>query len=488
MSTKTIEELEPTHLWTRFYEITQVPRPSKKEEKIREHLRNLLNELNIDFKEDQTGNIVAYVPAKSGYENSPTVILQGHVDMVCEKNKDKIHDFENDPITAIKKDGWVIADGTTLGSDNGIGVAAGLAVITDPDVVHGPLEILLTVDEETGLTGASSLAPGFITGKYLLNMDSEEDGAFYVGCAGGIDTIAAFDIPTEDIDSSTSAYELLVTGLKGGHSGLDILIGRGNAIKILGRALNLLDEIDYRAAFIDGGSLRNAIPREADAILFMNDDNFKKASQIITKFQTDIKNEYQVVDDGVKVVLQKTTPDVDKVYTKEFTDRIINTFMATPHGVIAMSQDLEGLVETSTNLATVKLVDGKLRIGTSQRSSVESAKIFIEKSVKSVFELAGGKVEVGDGYPGWKPNVNSKLLKISKQVFKDLFNKEPEIKAIHAGLECGILESKNPGMDIISFGPTITGAHSPEERVNIETVDRFYELLKGILKNIAVSN
>jgi dipeptidase D len=367
MSTKTIEELEPTHLWTRFYEITQVPRPSKKEEKIREHLRNLLNELNIDFKEDQTGNIVAYVPAKSGYENSPTVILQGHVDMVCEKNKDKIHDFENDPITAIKKDGWVIADGTTLGSDNGIGVAAGLAVITDPDVVHVPLEILLTVDEETGLTGATSLAPGFIKGKYLLNMDSEEDGAFYVGCAGGIDTIAAFDIPTEDIDSSTSAYELLVTGLKGGHSGLDILIGRGNAIKILGRALNLLDEIDYRAAFIDGGSLRNAIPREADAILFMNDDNFKKASQIITKFQTDIKNEYQVVDDGVKVVLQKTTPDVDKVYTKEFTDRIINTFMATPHGVIAMSQDLEGLVETSTNLATVKLVDGKLRIGTSQR-------------------------------------------------------------------------------------------------------------------------
>jgi dipeptidase D len=488
MSTKTIEELEPTHLWTRFYEITQVPRPSKKEEKIREHLRNLLNELNIDFKEDQTGNIVAYVPAKSGYENSPTVILQGHVDMVCEKNKDKIHDFENDPITAIKKDGWVIADGTTLGSDNGIGVAAGLAVITDPDVVHGPLEILLTVDEETGLTGASSLAPGFITGKYLLNMDSEEDGAFYVGCAGGIDTIAAFDIPTEDIDSSTSAYELLVTGLKGGHSGLDILIGRGNAIKILGRALNLLDEIDYKAAFIDGGSLRNAIPREADAILFMNDDNFKKASQIITKFQTEIKNEYQVVDDGVKVVLQKTVSDVDMVYTKEFTDRIINTFMATPHGVIAMSQDLEGLVETSTNLATVKLVDGKLRIGTSQRSSVESAKIFIEKSVKSIFELAGGKVEVGDGYPGWKPNVNSRLLKISKQVFKDLFNKEPEIKAIHAGLECGILESKNPGMDIISFGPTITGAHSPEERVNIETVDRFYELLKGILKNITASN
>jgi dipeptidase D len=487
MSTGTIEELEPTHLWTRFYEITQVPRPSKKEEKIREHLRNLLNELNIEFKEDSTGNIVAYVPAKSGYENSPTVILQGHVDMVCEKNKDKEHDFDNDPITAIKKDGWVIADGTTLGSDNGIGVAAGLAVTTDPDVVHGPLEILLTVDEETGLTGATSLAPGFIKGKFLLNMDSEEDGAFYVGCAGGIDTIATFDIPTEELDSSTFAYELLVTGLKGGHSGLDILLGRGNAIKILGRALKSLEKIDYRAAYIDGGSLRNAIPREADAILFMSAGNYKTASETIADFQKDLKNELGSVDDGVKVELKKTDSDYDKVYTKEFTNRIINTFMAMPHGVIAMSQDLEGLVETSTNLATVKLVDGKLRIGTSQRSSVESAKYYIEKSVASVFELAGGEVEVGDGYPGWKPNMNSKLLKISKQVFKDLFNKEPKIKAIHAGLECGILESKNPGMDIISFGPTIIGAHSPEERVNIETVDRFYDLLKGILKNIAES-
>jgi dipeptidase D len=408
--------------------------------------------------------------------------------MVCEKNKDKAHDFDNDPITTIKKDGWVIADGTTLGSDNGIGVAAGLAVITDPDVVHGPLEILLTVDEETGLTGANNLAPGFIKGKYLLNMDSEEDGTFYVGCAGGIDTIATFNILTEQLDSSTSAYELLVTGLKGGHSGLDILIGRGNAIKVLGRALNSLDEIEYRAAFIDGGSLRNAIPREADAILFMDDDNFKKASQILTQFQTDIKNELQVVDDGVKVVLNKTESDVDNVYTKKFTDTIINALMALPHGVIAMSIDIEGLVETSTNLATVKHVNGKLRIGTSQRSSVESAKNYIKKSVVSVFELAGGMVEVGDGYPGWKPNMNSKLLKTSKQVFKGLFNKEPEIKAIHAGLECGILESKNPGMDIISFGPTIMGAHSPEERVNIETVERFYELLKGILKKIADSD
>jgi len=485
MANNVIAELEPTHLWKRFYDMTQVPRPSKKEEKIREHMRNLLNELKVEFKEDQTGNIVAFVPAKSGHEKSPTVVLQGHVDMVCEKNKDTEHDFENDPLTVVKMDGWVTADGTTLGSDNGIGVAAALAIITDPDVVHGPLEILLTVDEETGLTGANNLSQGFIKGKYLLNMDSEEDGAIYVGCAGGIDTIATFDIPTEKRNSSTSAYELLITGLAGGHSGLDILIGRGNAIKILGRALNSLAEIEYRVALLDGGSLRNAIPREADAILLMDDENYAKASKIISDFQNDVQKELQAVDEGIKVILKKADSEFDIVYRKEFTDKIINVFMALPHGVIAMSHDIEGLVETSTNLATVKLIDGRLRIGTSQRSSVESAKIYIEQSVSSIFELAGGEIEVGDGYPGWKPNMDSKLLKISKQVFQELYKEEPEIKAIHAGLECGILESKNPGMDIISFGPTILGAHSPDERVNIETVDRFYELLKGILKKIA---
>jgi len=487
MADSAIAELEPIHLWKRFYEMTQIPRPSKKEGKILEHMRSLLNELDIEFKEDQTGNIVAFVPAKSGFENSSTVVLQGHVDMVCEKNKDKQHDFENDPLTVVKNDGWVTADGTTLGSDNGIGVAAALALITDPDAIHGPLEILLTVDEETGLTGANNLEPGFTKGKYLINMDSEEDGAFYVGCAGGIDTIATFDIPTENRDPSTSAYELLITGLKGGHSGLDILAGRGNAIKILGRALISLDKINYRMASIGGGSLRNAIPRESETILFMNDENYKRASKIITDFQTDVQNEFQSVDDGIKVVLKKTDSEFDIVYEKEFTDLIVNVFMALPHGVISMSHDLEGLVETSTNLATVKLVDGQLRIGTSQRSSVESAKKYIERSVFSVFELAGGKVEVGDGYPGWKPNLGSNLLNTSKEVFKELFNKEPEIKAIHAGLECGILESKTPGLDIISFGPTILGAHSPDERVNIETVDRFYELLKGILKKIASS-
>ena len=267
MANTAVAELEPKHLWKRFYEMTQVPRPSKKEEKIRAHFRELLKNLKTEFKEDAIGNIVALVPATAGYEDAPTIVLQGHVDMVCEKNKDKQHDFDNDPIDVSIKDGWVVADGTTLGSDNGIGVAAGLAIITDTDVVHGPIEVLMTVDEETGLTGANNLEPGFITGKILLNMDSEEDGAFYVGCAGGIDTIATFDIPTEKRNSSSSACELLITGLAGGHSGLDILIGRGNAIKILGRALNSLAEIEYRVALLDGGSLRNAIPRETFAVV-----------------------------------------------------------------------------------------------------------------------------------------------------------------------------------------------------------------------------
>ena len=485
MANTAVAELEPKHLWKRFYEITQVPRPSKKEEKIRAHLRELLKKLNTEFKEDGIGNIVALVPATSGYENAPTVVLQGHVDMVCEKNKDKKHDFENDPINVSIKDGWVVADGTTLGSDNGIGVAAGLSIITDPDVIHGPIEILMTVDEETGLTGANNLEPGFITGKILLNMDSEEDGAFYVGCAGGVDTVATFDIKAEKKNPSTRAYELHVTGLKGGHSGLDIIEGRANAIKILGRALKQLEKFDYNIAVIEGGSLRNAIPREAEAVLSLSEKDFQEAEGVITEFQKVIKSEFRTVDKGIKFFIKKTDLEFENVFTEEFTKEIVDVILALPHGVISMSQDIPGLVETSTNLATINLTDGKVRIGTSQRSSVDSAKEYIANSVTAVFNLTNASVEAGDGYPGWKPNMDSELLKVSRKVFKELYGKEPEIKAIHAGLECGILEGKNPGMDMISFGPTIQNAHSPDEKVNIETVAKFYDLLKGILKEFA---
>jgi len=485
MPKSAIEGIEPKILWKRFYEISQVPRPSKKEEKIIEHFKNLLDQLKVEYKVDKSGNIVAFLPATKGYENAPTVVLQGHMDMVCEKNKDKVFDFDNDPIDLLKEDGWITADGTTLGADNGIGLAAALAVITDPEVIHGPIEILSTVDEETGLTGANNLEPGFITGKIMLNMDSEEDGAFYVGCAGGIDTVALMMIETEPVPNGTAAYELLVTGLKGGHSGLDIQTGRGNAIKILARALNNLNEVGYSLAKVDGGSLRNAIPREAEAIIFLTAAGATKAEELIEELQGKVYNEFKTPDGGVKIELKKSSSSIDTVYINALKNRIVDALLAVPHGVIAMSPDLEGLVETSTNLATIKIVDDKIVIGTSQRSSIESSKDFISENVAAIFRLAGSDVKAGDGYPGWKPNMDSELLKVSKKVFQNLFNKEAEIKAIHAGLECGILEGKNPGLDMISFGPTIQGAHSPDEKINIETVEKFYVLLKGILKEIA---
>lgn len=488
MSIDVIKGLEPKTLWQRFYEITRVPRPSKKEGKIIEHMKSLLKSLNLEFKEDNVGNIVAKVPATSGNENSPTVVLQGHVDMVCEKNKSKQHDFEKDPIDLIKKDGWITADGTTLGSDNGIGVAAALAVITDKEVKHGPLEILMTIDEETGMTGASNIKTGFITGKILLNMDSEEEGTFYVGCSGGMDTVAEFNIEFENVPDNFIPFELLITGLKGGHSGLDIVLGRANAIKLLARTLRKLEQIDFHIAKISGGSLRNAIPREAEVVILIKPEDETIVKKILEDFKSQLLNEYKKTDSGLNFVFKKSETKTESIFSGHFKKKIINTLLALPHGVIAMSQDIPDLVETSTNLATILINDNTLRIDTSQRSSIESAKQYIANNVKAVLELAGGHVKTSDGYPGWKPNLDSEILKISKNVYKNLFNREPEVKAIHAGLETGLLGDKIPGLDMISFGPTITGAHSPDEKVNIETVDKFYQLLKGILKQITELN
>jgi dipeptidase D len=484
MSLDAIKGLKPEGLWQRFYELSQVPRPSKKEEKVRAYLRNLFNDLKLSWKEDAVGNIVVNVSAAPGYEKTPVVVLQGHVDMVCEKNKGTEHDFDNDPLKLLRVDGWITADGTTLGSDNGIGVAAAIAAATDKDAIHGPLELLLTIDEETGLTGANNLQPGFISGKILLNLDSEEHGAFYVGCSGGIDTVGTFKAEYNEFPKGYSAYEIMVTGLKGGHSGLDIHAGRGNAIKILARVLKALDDINYALARIEGGSKRNAIPREAEAVIQVSPAEEEKVKKLILEFESRIQNEFKTSDSGLKIEFKKTEASA-KVFTKEFSEKIINTLLAIPHGVIAMSQDIADLVETSANLATVVNTDDNVVVGTSQRSSVDSANKYIAQSVASVFKLAGADIKTGDGYPGWKPDMNSNILKISKKVFKDLYKKDPEIKAIHAGLECGILGDKNKGMDMISFGPTITGAHSPDEKVNIETVGMFYDLLKAILKEVA---
>jgi dipeptidase D len=488
MSESAITGLKPETLWLRFYEISQVPRPSKKENKIVDHMKKLFGNLGVTYKEDKVGNLAATIKATPGYENAPTVILQGHVDMVCEKNKTTNHDFDNDPIKLKREDGWIKADGTTLGSDNGIGVAAALAIISDKESVHGPLEILLTIDEETGLTGANNIAPGFITGKILLNLDSEEDGAFYVGCSGGVDTAGHYKLELENVPSGLEAYELVITGLKGGHSGLDIRLGRANAIKLIARTFKELDQFQFYISYINGGSKRNAIPREAESVIYINKNDAAKVEKILKEFEIKLKAEFRISDSGLKIEFNKTTSEQKKVYTKAFKEKFIGSILALPHGVISMSQDIPDLVETSTNIATVSTLKDEIVIGTSQRSSIESAKKYISQNVVAIFKLAGANVESSDGYPGWKPNLDSNILKVSKSVYKGLYNKEAEIKAIHAGLECGILGDKNPGLDMVSFGPTIQGAHSPDERVNIETVDKFYTLLKAILKKIATQS
>lgn len=483
MSMDSILDLKPEILWQRFYEISQVPRPSKKEEKILNYLRNFFNSNSINFKEDDVHNLCVEVKATPGYENSPKIILQAHVDMVCEKNKGTIHDFENDPIKLVRSNGWIKADGTTLGADNGIGVAAALAIITDKDAVHGPIEILLTVDEETGLTGATNLNPNLISANTLINLDSEEDGAFYVGCSGGVDTIGIFELEFEPIQNLKS-FEILVSGLKGGHSGLEIHKGRANAIKLLARILKELFPLDARISEINGGSKRNAIPREAEAVVSFSADKISQFEYIIKQYEKYFQNEFCSSDSDIKVSIKPLT-SANKAISDLQAEAIVNTLLAVQNGVIEMNHEIEGLVETSTNLATVITKDERVTIGTSQRSSIQSAIDAAALSISSLFELAGAEVKSSDGYPGWQPDMNSKILNLSKKVFKEIFYKEPEIKAIHAGLECGILGAKKPGMEMISFGPTITGAHSPDEKIEIETVNRFYSLLKGILKAYA---
>jgi dipeptidase D len=483
MSANAIKGLKPELLWQHFYELSQIPRPSKREGKAVDFVRDFAKKHNFSFKEDKVGNIVISIPASKGKEKSPTIVLQGHVDMVCEKNKGTVHDFDKDPIKLINTGEWITADGTTLGADNGIGVAAAMAAALDKSAVHGPLEILCTVDEETGMTGVNELKPKFITGRTLLNMDSEEDGAFYVGCSGGQDTAGTYKIDYTKPKRGTIAVEVLVTGLKGGHSGLDIQQQRANAIRTLGQLLNGF-ELDYQISQISGGSLRNAIPREAEAVLLLKSDNLRKLKTYIKKFKTNFLKEFESTDPGLEIKTKLPKDKPNTVFTKSFTETLISTLIALPHGIMAMNPDIPGLVETSTNLATLTMDKKKIVIGTSQRSSIESAKLNVAAMVSSIFKLGGAKVTVGDGYPGWQPNMDSGLLKVSKKVYKRLFKSDPEIKAIHAGLETGLLGAKYPGIDMISFGPTIQGAHSPDEKVNIKDVDKFYTLLKGILKEL----
>ncbi len=480
-----ISNLEPRLVWEQFDQITKVPRPSKKEEKIIAWLLAFAAAHNLESKRDKIGNVMIKAPATLGYENHPTVILQSHVDMVCEKNSDVVFDFERDAIRTRIVEGWVKADGTTLGADCGIGMAAALAVLIDPNIEHGAIEALFTVDEETGLTGAFELEDGMLSGKLLINLDSEDEGELFIGCAGGIDTVATFNYQAQAAPTSYCYYRVDVSDLLGGHSGDDINKMRANSNKCVARLLwEGATSFDLRLSYFDGGNLRNAIPREAYAIFGIPKrlrDQFLERYEL---FASDMQSEFALREPSFKISLNEM-PQIDTVIDIESQTALINSIVGLPNGVIAMSAAVEGLVETSTNLASVKFVGkDKIVVTTSQRSSVESAKTYAMQMVESVFTLAEAEVTHSDGYPGWAPNPSSELLRLTAESYRELFGVEPLVKAIHAGLECGLFLEKYPNLDMISFGPTLRGVHSPDERLEIASVDKFWRLLCDLLKRI----
>ena len=468
-----------------FEEILQIPRPSKKEEKIIAYLEDFAKFNNLQYKKDEVGNILILKPGTAGMENATTVILQSHMDMVPEKSSDIEHNFETDPIQAFIEDGWIKAKGTTLGADDGIGVAAQLAVLVEKDIKHGPIECLFTVDEETGLTGAFALQNGFLEGKILINLDSEDEGEIFIGCAGGIDSIFTFEYQKEKAPENSIAFKIFIDELNGGHSGDEIHKGNANAIKLLNRFLwKLRAEFEFQLNIFKAGKLRNAIPRDAQAIITFNKDNKTQFVEFYNKYKDIFITENSVIEKNLKFEIENAEMP-DFVIDNKTQHALLNSLYACPHGVYAWSQDIEGLVETSTNLATVNFIDNnQIQIVTSQRSASESSKDDIASMVASIFILAGAKVKNSDGYPGWKPNTDSEILEITNSSYKNLFQKEPIVRAIHAGLECGLFLEKYPYLDMISFGPTIKGAHTPTERMEIITVQKFWDLLIDVLKNI----
>jgi len=478
-------DLEPKLLWSFFDEIRQVPRPSKKEGKVIAYLKATGEKLGIETVVDSAGNVVMRKGATPGKEKSPAVILQAHMDMVCEKNSDVQHDFENDPIDIYIEDNWLKAKGTTLGSDNGIGIAAALAVLASDNVEHGPIECLFTVDEETGLTGAAALGANALKGSVLLNLDSEDDGEIFIGCAGGIDTVATLSYAPAMAPKNYFWATITVKGLKGGHSGDDIEKGLGNANKILNRFLwQQSRKTDLRLARFDGGNLRNAIAREAYALIGIPFDQKEQLRIDFNHYITDVEGELLLKEPDIRLELESESAPAT-VVDKKTADALLNALYACPHGPLRMSDELPGLVETSTNLASVKFDDANnIIVTTSQRSSIESAKHNAAAMINSVFTLAGATVKHGEGYPGWKPNPKSPVVKTTVEAYERLFGNAPHVRAIHAGLECGLFLEKYPHWDMVSFGPTIRGAHSPFERLDIEATQKFWKLLVEVLRTI----
>jgi len=479
-----ILNLRPSGIWKFFHEITRIPRPSKSEEKIAAYIVDFAAQRNLECLQDEAGNVLIRKGATPGYDHFPYVCLQSHLDMVCEKNKDTDHDFDRDPIHAYIDGDWIKARGTTLGADNGIGIAAQLAILDATDIQHGPVECLFTVDEETGLTGAFALSGDFLKSRILINLDSEDDGLLFIGCAGGRDTVATVRFQKEPVKGGFKAFHIKVGGLKGGHSGDDIHRGLGNANKILNRILwHGKDRFGLRLAMIDGGNLRNAIAREAEALVLIPSSHASQFEQYVSEFQAMVQKELKTTEPQLFVSL--TSAEMPDYYIDTKTsDQLINALYACPHGVIEMSRDIPNFVETSTNLASVKSGDHEIIITTSQRSSVASALDDVVNMVESVFLLIGADVKHSNGYPGWAPNPDSHVLEVTKKAHVKLFQEEAKVLAIHAGLECGLIGEKYPGMDMISYGPTMRGVHSPDEKLYIPSVARFWDLTLEVLKTL----
>jgi dipeptidase D len=479
-----IRNLEPREIWRYFHEIIRIPHPSKKEKMLVEYMKEFGESLKLETIVDKLGNVIIRKPATKGMEKRKGVILQAHLDMVPQKNSDKKHDFDKDPIEAIIDGEWVKANGTTLGSDNGIGIAAAMAVLASKNLRHGPLEALFTVDEETGMSGVSGLKKGILKGDILLNLDSEDEGELCVGCAGGIDVNIVKKYSRERSPLGMEVCRVVIRGLKGGHSGVDIALGRANSVKLMFRFLMQAEaDFDIRLAEAAGGDLRNAIPREAYSVILVPAGRMKEFGKFVRNYEKMYRSEFMDTEPDLSFSLEKADMPV-MVVRKSEQYKIIRSVFVCPNGVQRMSQAIKGLVETSNNLAIVRVIGGKFEAYNLTRSSVDSSKEAMAWKIAACFHLIGADVTITGSYPGWKPNVNSDIMKIMTGVYKKMFDKDPEVKAIHAGLECGILAGTYPDLDMISFGPTIKFPHSPDEKVNVPTVGKFWDLLVETLKNI----
>jgi dipeptidase D len=478
-----LENLEPKAVWKYFDVIANTPRPSTKEEKLRNIIIGEAKRLGLPYEVDKAGNLVVRKPAAKGRESAPTTALQGHLDMVCEKNEGTPFDFDKDAIDIVRKGEWLYANGTTLGSDNGIGVAAALAVMESTDIAHPAMEFIFTIDEETGLTGAAEFAEGVLKSKYFLNLDNEEKGTICIGCAGGVNT-KTFTTVKLRAPKQSAAYKIKVLGLRGGHSGVDIHLGRGNAVRILGRALQTVNEkVNLELAELKGGSAHNAIPREAWAIVTADASKEGELKKVVAQFAADMKGDLGSFDPDVQLSVESVAAP-KQVFDDADARRVVSLIATLHHGILAMSPDIPGRVQTSTNVATVSTNGDRVEIITSQRSAIAPSRDMAARVVATVCKMAGFEVQHSGGYPGWKPEPNSDLVKVARKVSEKVHGHDPKLIAMHAGLECGVIGEKNPGMQMISFGPQIENPHSPNERVEIESVAGFWNMLKSLLEAV----